>query len=153
MTVVLCFPSSADCCGCHTHTHTYRSFWSISFRGYTRPTLASPMAPQTSKTNSSGKAKSPRVSSKASANSSGFFLSFPSSTMVAAEETERGQRTLSEHEAADNTNRLWQRRHTRTQLAVSDAHVALQQVVHLLDGLFLERRRLQWTENQTNRVS
>lgn len=42
------------------------------------------MAPQTSNTNSSGKAKSPRASSKASANSSGFILSRPTSTIVAA---------------------------------------------------------------------
>lgn len=42
------------------------------------------MAPQTSNTNSSGKAKSPRASSRAMANSSGFFLSLPTSTIVAA---------------------------------------------------------------------
>lgn len=49
-----------------------------------RPCLASPIAPHTSKTNSSGNAKSPRVSSNATANSSGFFLSLPASTIVAA---------------------------------------------------------------------
>lgn len=82
--------------------HKCRLFCTFSI--YTRPTLASPMAPHTSKTNSSGKAKSPKVSSKASANSSGFFLSFPSSTMVAAEDMERGQRTFGEHKTASDAN-------------------------------------------------
>lgn len=35
-----------------------------------------------------------------------------------------------------------------TQLQIPDAHVALQQVVHLLDGLFLKRRRLQGTKQE-----
>lgn len=48
------------------------------------PRLASPMAPQTSKTNSSGNAKSPRVWSSAKANSSGLPLSFPASNIVVA---------------------------------------------------------------------
>lgn len=46
--------------------------------------FASPMTPQTSKTNSSGNAKSPRVSSSATANSSGLPLSFPASNIVVA---------------------------------------------------------------------
>lgn len=34
-----------------------------------------------------------------------------------------------------------------TKLAVSDAHVALQQVVHLLNGLLLKSRRLKKKNN------
>lgn len=139
MTVVLCFLVVLNVVGV-SHTHTL--FCSISFCGYTRPTLASPMAPQTSKTNSSGKAKSPRVSSKASANSSGFFLSFPSSTMVAAEETER-ERLVDTKRQATQTNSDTCRANTHTQLTVSDAHVALKQVIHLLNGLFLKCRGLE----------
>lgn len=44
------------------------------------------MAPQTSNKNTSGKAKSPRTESRASAKSSGFFLFLPASTMVVAAE-------------------------------------------------------------------
>ena len=93
---VVILSSSAVCCECRTqeraHTLTEFQVPCLISVGYTRPTLASPMAPHTSKTNSSGKAKSPKVSSRASANSSGFFLSFPSSTMVAAgRETETGK--------------------------------------------------------------
>lgn len=51
---------------------------------YILPFLTSPIAPQTSNRNTSGKAKSPRTESKASAKSSGFFLSLPASTMVVA---------------------------------------------------------------------
>lgn len=54
-----------------------------------RPCLASPIAPHTSNTNSSGNAKSPRASSKATANSSGFFLSLPASTIVAAKKQQK----------------------------------------------------------------
>lgn len=37
----------------------------------------------------------------------------------------------------------------RTQFAVSDAHVALQQIINLLDGLFFECRRLEGTNTNT----
>ncbi len=144
--VVLCFLVVLNVVGV---THTLL-LCSVSVCGYTRPTLASPMAPQTSKTNSSGKAKSPKVSSKASANSSGFFLSFPSSTMVAAEETERDQRTLVNDKQVKQTNSDSCRVDAHTQLAVSDAHVALKQVIHLLDGLLLECRRLERTKSNTS---
>lgn len=50
------------------------------------PFLTSPIAPHTSNKKTSGKAKSPRTESSASAKSSGFFLSLPASTMVVAAE-------------------------------------------------------------------
>lgn len=51
---------------------------------YILPFLTSPIAPHTSNKKTSGKAKSPRTESSASAKSSGFFLSLPASTMVVA---------------------------------------------------------------------
>lgn len=67
--------------------------------------------------------------------------------MVAAEDRDRGQRTPSERARAHtHTNSHTADKiacDTRTQLAVSDAHVALQQIVNLLDGLFLECGRLE----------
>lgn len=62
---------------CCTHVCNLRNVYILLF-------LTSPIAPHTSYRKTSGKAKSPRTESRASAKSSGFFLSFPASTMVVA---------------------------------------------------------------------
>lgn len=134
------------------------------------------MAPQTSKTNSSGKAKSPRVSSNAMANSSGFFLSRPTSTIVAAGERRAEWCRIINFESEDmillylNHDKMqrqiifWAHRRVityistaqvvtcswmfiLTKFSVSDAHVALQEVVHFLYCLLLKFCWLETTNN------
>lgn len=57
---------------------------SFSMKLYILPFFTSLIAPHTSNKNTSGKPKSPKAESSASAKSSGLFLSLPASTMVVA---------------------------------------------------------------------
>lgn len=98
--------------------------------GYSCPPRGLQTAAHTSATNSWGKANSPSTESRAQASAAAVGLHFAISTMVAAAggvgsgggEVGVG---LGGHGAAP------------TQLAVADAHVALQQVVHAARGFFL----------------